>query len=292
MDHDRRRSDRARRRAVADFWRGFRSRYRDYRCHHRRARGAALSVGGAHAFWSLGIFALCLWVLHGLVVCGTGRGRAAVDAYRRGQCRPGGRDRSPEPQPGLPLPQGPLGRGRRYLVVAVGPPTGVGWHRTANAGWFGSAASGDGDRTRSWERLLVMCVDVTQLVRSRAVVACRHVAAARGARLKVGPAAPALDVPSREPTLDTDACRSVGLQTGRATGRGRCPPTDVADELVTVEALTLHPDRMMELLRADVSSGSTPRRDAHTVELLIGGAKLDRGESRTVENSHFDSHMS
>ena len=30
-----------------------------------------LSVGGAHPFWSLGIFALCLWVLHGLVMYGT-----------------------------------------------------------------------------------------------------------------------------------------------------------------------------------------------------------------------------
>jgi hypothetical protein len=29
-----------------------------------------LSVGGAHPFWSLGIFALCLWILHGLVVYG------------------------------------------------------------------------------------------------------------------------------------------------------------------------------------------------------------------------------
>ncbi len=29
-----------------------------------------LSVGGAHPFWSLGIFALCLWVLHGLVMYG------------------------------------------------------------------------------------------------------------------------------------------------------------------------------------------------------------------------------
>ena len=27
-----------------------------------------LSIGGAHPFWALGIFALCLWVLHGLVV--------------------------------------------------------------------------------------------------------------------------------------------------------------------------------------------------------------------------------
>jgi hypothetical protein len=30
-----------------------------------------LSVGGSHPWWSLGIFALCLWVLHGLVVYGT-----------------------------------------------------------------------------------------------------------------------------------------------------------------------------------------------------------------------------
>ncbi len=29
-----------------------------------------LSVGGVHPFWSLGIFALCLWILHGLVVFG------------------------------------------------------------------------------------------------------------------------------------------------------------------------------------------------------------------------------
>jgi hypothetical protein len=29
-----------------------------------------LSVGGTHPFWSLGIFALCLWILHGLVVYG------------------------------------------------------------------------------------------------------------------------------------------------------------------------------------------------------------------------------
>jgi hypothetical protein len=29
-----------------------------------------LSIGGAHPWWSIGIFALCLWVLHGLVVFG------------------------------------------------------------------------------------------------------------------------------------------------------------------------------------------------------------------------------
>jgi hypothetical protein len=29
-----------------------------------------LSVGGVHPFWSLGIFALCVWILYGLVVYG------------------------------------------------------------------------------------------------------------------------------------------------------------------------------------------------------------------------------
>ncbi|HEY6397292.1 MAG TPA: hypothetical protein VIX82_07540 [Solirubrobacteraceae bacterium] len=29
-----------------------------------------LSVGGAHPWWSLGIFALCVWVLHGLIIYG------------------------------------------------------------------------------------------------------------------------------------------------------------------------------------------------------------------------------
>ena len=34
------------------------------------AIGALLSVGGAHPFWSVGIFALCIIVLHGLFVYG------------------------------------------------------------------------------------------------------------------------------------------------------------------------------------------------------------------------------
>jgi hypothetical protein len=34
------------------------------------AIGALLSVGGAFPFWSLGVFAICLWVLYGLVVYG------------------------------------------------------------------------------------------------------------------------------------------------------------------------------------------------------------------------------
>jgi hypothetical protein len=29
-----------------------------------------LSVGGAHPWWSLGIFAVCLWVLYGLIILG------------------------------------------------------------------------------------------------------------------------------------------------------------------------------------------------------------------------------
>jgi hypothetical protein len=35
-----------------------------------------LAIGGAHPFWALGIFALCLWVLHGIVVYGEDEARA------------------------------------------------------------------------------------------------------------------------------------------------------------------------------------------------------------------------
>ena len=34
------------------------------------AIGALLSVGGNYPFWSLGIFAICIIVIHGLVVYG------------------------------------------------------------------------------------------------------------------------------------------------------------------------------------------------------------------------------
>jgi hypothetical protein len=34
------------------------------------AIGALLSVGGAYPWWSLGVFALCVYVVHGLVIFG------------------------------------------------------------------------------------------------------------------------------------------------------------------------------------------------------------------------------
>jgi hypothetical protein len=34
------------------------------------AIGALLAIGGASPFWSLGVFAICLWVLYGLIVYG------------------------------------------------------------------------------------------------------------------------------------------------------------------------------------------------------------------------------
>jgi hypothetical protein len=34
------------------------------------AIAALLAVGGAYPFWSLGVFAICLWVAHGLIVYG------------------------------------------------------------------------------------------------------------------------------------------------------------------------------------------------------------------------------
>jgi hypothetical protein len=34
------------------------------------AIGALLSIGGAYPWWSLAVFALCVWVVHGLIVFG------------------------------------------------------------------------------------------------------------------------------------------------------------------------------------------------------------------------------
>jgi hypothetical protein len=39
---------------------------------------ALLSVAGAYPFWSLGIFAICLWVAHGLIVYGEEDTRAVA----------------------------------------------------------------------------------------------------------------------------------------------------------------------------------------------------------------------
>jgi hypothetical protein len=35
------------------------------------AIGALLSIGGSNPWWSLGIFALCVYILHGILVLGT-----------------------------------------------------------------------------------------------------------------------------------------------------------------------------------------------------------------------------
>ena len=43
------------------------------------AIGALLSIGGAYPWWSLGIFALCIYVVHGIIVFGDDeRPRAAT----------------------------------------------------------------------------------------------------------------------------------------------------------------------------------------------------------------------
>ena len=47
------------------------------------AIGALLSVGGAYPFWSLGIFALCVIVLHGIVVYGEDETDAGYQAPPR-----------------------------------------------------------------------------------------------------------------------------------------------------------------------------------------------------------------
>jgi len=42
------------------------------------AIGALLSVGGSHPWWSLGVFALCIYVVHGIVVYGEDERAARV----------------------------------------------------------------------------------------------------------------------------------------------------------------------------------------------------------------------
>jgi hypothetical protein len=42
------------------------------------AIGALLSIGGAYPWWSLGIFLLCVWVLHGILVYGSDERAASV----------------------------------------------------------------------------------------------------------------------------------------------------------------------------------------------------------------------
>ena len=42
------------------------------------AIGALLSVGGNYPWWSLGIFALCVWIVHGIIVYGREERAAAA----------------------------------------------------------------------------------------------------------------------------------------------------------------------------------------------------------------------
>jgi hypothetical protein len=46
------------------------------------AIGALLSVGGAYPWWSLGIFALCIYVVHGLIVFGEDETAARTERVR------------------------------------------------------------------------------------------------------------------------------------------------------------------------------------------------------------------
>ena len=42
------------------------------------AIGALLSIGGSYPWWSLAIFALCVWVVHGIIVYGEEERRPAA----------------------------------------------------------------------------------------------------------------------------------------------------------------------------------------------------------------------
>jgi hypothetical protein len=65
MGNDRGRHHPARRCGVADGGRGIRSGDRIFAA-SIGALEALLSIGGTHPWWSLAIFALCLWILQGL----------------------------------------------------------------------------------------------------------------------------------------------------------------------------------------------------------------------------------
>jgi hypothetical protein len=41
------------------------------------AIGALLSIGGNHPWWSLAVFFICVWIVHGIVVFGEDEDRAA-----------------------------------------------------------------------------------------------------------------------------------------------------------------------------------------------------------------------
>jgi hypothetical protein len=42
------------------------------------AIGALLSIGGSYPWWSLALFALCVWVVHGLIIFGEDERSAGV----------------------------------------------------------------------------------------------------------------------------------------------------------------------------------------------------------------------
>ena len=85
------------------------------------AIGAPLSIGGAYPWWSLGIFVLCVYVVHGILVFDEDE-RAATSLIRGDGAPPGG----PDPRGALvPDPLAgrieAIDRARRHLSVANGP---------------------------------------------------------------------------------------------------------------------------------------------------------------------------
>jgi hypothetical protein len=41
------------------------------------ALGALFSIGGANPWWSLAVFALCVWIVYGIIVLGDDEGAVA-----------------------------------------------------------------------------------------------------------------------------------------------------------------------------------------------------------------------
>ena len=70
LDHDHPRCDPADRIAVAARRRRVRPGDRDRGREPRGDPGALLDIGGAHPWWAVGVFAVCIICVHGLVVLG------------------------------------------------------------------------------------------------------------------------------------------------------------------------------------------------------------------------------
>ena len=82
------------------------------------AIGALLDVGGAHPWWSLGVFAICLVCIHGLLVLGEPE-EVVCPCPRGSGARPGSRWALRWPRPPAPRPPKEPSASRSHRIRAV-----------------------------------------------------------------------------------------------------------------------------------------------------------------------------